>query len=74
MEGVIGQYIFVITIFALAFYFIDILVWGSWFSVIGFLHIHAQLCQDRFEYVGFITKKNNIYNIILDTCIFLFCS
>ena len=28
-----------------------VILWGSWFSVIGFLHIHAQLCQDRFEYV-----------------------
>lgn len=29
----------------------SVILWGSWFSVIGFLHIHAQLCQDRFEYV-----------------------
>ena len=28
-----------------------VILWGSWFSVIGFLHIHAQLCKDRFEYV-----------------------
>ncbi|XP_046644514.1 E3 ubiquitin-protein ligase AMFR-like [Daphnia pulicaria] len=29
-----------------------VILWGSWFSVIGFLHIHAQLCQDRFEYLS----------------------
>lgn len=28
------------------------ILWGLWFSAIGFLHIHAQLCQDRFEYVN----------------------
>lgn len=30
-----------------------VILWGSWFSVIGFLHIHAQLCKDRFEYVTY---------------------
>lgn len=42
-----------------------VILWGSWFSVIGFLHIHAQLCQDRFEYViGFYLsffKSSNRY-------------
>ena len=30
-----------------------VILWGTWFSAIGFLHIHAQLCQDRFEYVSY---------------------
>jgi len=29
-----------------------VILWCSWFSVIGFLQIHTQLCQDRFEYVS----------------------
>lgn len=28
----------------------EIILWCSWFSVLGFLHILAQLCKDRFEY------------------------
>lgn len=30
----------------------EIILWCSWFSVLGFLHILAQLCKDRFEYVS----------------------
>lgn len=43
-----------------------VILWGSWFSVIGFLHIHAQLCQDRFEYVqapAINSISKNIYDI-----------
>ena len=29
----------------------DIIMWTSWFSLIGFLSIHCQICKDRFEYV-----------------------
>jgi len=31
---------------------LGVILWCSWFSVIGFLHIHTQLCQDRFEYLS----------------------
>jgi len=30
----------------------EIVLWCTWFSVLGFLHILAQLCKDRFEYVS----------------------
>uniref|UniRef100_A0A646QCX6 AMFR n=1 Tax=Hemiscolopendra marginata TaxID=943146 RepID=A0A646QCX6_9MYRI len=34
--------------------FIDeVVLWCSWFSVLGFLHLLAQLCKDRFEYLSF---------------------
>lgn len=26
--------------------------WVSWFTALGFLHLMAQLCKDRFEYVS----------------------
>lgn len=28
------------------------ILWCSWFSILGFLHLLAQLCKDRFEYVS----------------------
>lgn len=31
----------------------DIAKWVAWFTIIGFLHLFAQLCKDRFEYVSF---------------------
>jgi autocrine motility factor receptor len=31
----------------------EIVLWCTWFSVLGFLHILAQLCKDRFEYLSF---------------------
>lgn len=30
----------------------EVVLWCSWFSVLGFLHLLAQLCKDRFEYVS----------------------
>jgi len=32
----------------------EIVLWCTWFSILGFLHILAQLCKDRFEYVSCI--------------------
>lgn len=29
-----------------------IVSWGAWFSLLGFLHLLTQLCQDRFDYVS----------------------
>lgn len=29
----------------------DVIMWCTWFSIIGFLSIHCQICKDRFEYV-----------------------
>jgi E3 ubiquitin-protein ligase AMFR len=34
-------------------YLHEIVLWVGWFTAIGFLHLMAQLCKDRFEYVGF---------------------
>lgn len=33
-------------------YLHEIVLWVSWFSALGFLHLMAQLCKDRFEYVS----------------------
>jgi len=30
----------------------EAILWCTWFSVLGFLHLLAQLCKDRFEYVS----------------------
>ncbi|KAK4301702.1 hypothetical protein Pmani_026173 [Petrolisthes manimaculis] len=30
----------------------EVVLWCSWFSVLGFLHLLAQLCKDRFEYLS----------------------
>ncbi|XP_040065060.1 LOW QUALITY PROTEIN: E3 ubiquitin-protein ligase AMFR [Ixodes scapularis] len=34
-------------------YMDEVVLWCSWFSVLGFLHLLAQLCKDRFEYLSF---------------------
>lgn len=31
----------------------DVIKWCTWFSIIGFLSIHSQICKDRFEYLSF---------------------
>lgn len=35
---------------------IEIIKWSTWFSAIGFLSIHCQICKDRFEYLSFSTS------------------
>jgi hypothetical protein len=35
----------------------ELLVWGLWFSIMGFLNISALTCRDRFEYVS---RNSNI--------------
>lgn len=34
-------------------YLHEIILWVGWFTAIGFLHLMAQLCKDRFEYLSF---------------------
>ncbi|XP_049831442.1 E3 ubiquitin-protein ligase AMFR-like isoform X1 [Schistocerca gregaria] len=34
-------------------YMDEVVLWCAWFSVLGFLHLLAQLCKDRFEYLSF---------------------
>ncbi|CAH1778722.1 unnamed protein product [Owenia fusiformis] len=31
----------------------EVVYWSAWFSILGFLHLLAQLCKDRFEYLSF---------------------
>lgn len=33
-------------------YLEEVLLWCSWFSLLGFLHLLSQLGKDRFEYVS----------------------
>ena len=30
----------------------EVVYWCAWFSILGFLHLMAQLCKNRFEYVS----------------------
>lgn len=39
-------------------YLHEIVLWVSWFSALGFLHLMSQLCKDRFEYVSITYMKN----------------
>lgn len=41
-------------------YLHEIVLWVGWFTAIGFLHLMAQLCKDRFEYVSNIFKLLSI--------------
>ncbi|EDS43285.1 conserved hypothetical protein [Culex quinquefasciatus] len=34
-------------------YLHEVILWVSWFSVLGFLHLLSQLSKDRFEYLSF---------------------
>ena len=34
----------------------EAILWCSWFSVLGFLHLLAQLCKDRFDYFSMSTS------------------
>lgn len=43
----------------------DIVLWCSWFSVLGFLHLLAQLSKDRFEYLSFSPSTPKLTHIRL---------
>uniref|UniRef100_A0A2A4JGF0 E3 ubiquitin-protein ligase synoviolin-like TPR repeats domain-containing protein n=1 Tax=Heliothis virescens TaxID=7102 RepID=A0A2A4JGF0_HELVI len=47
-------------------YMDEVLLWCSWFTLVGFLHLLGQLCKDRYEYI--INKVNTI-SAPLDECI-----
>lgn len=38
----------------------EIVLWVGWFTAIGFLHLMAQLCKDRFEYVSITVYYNEL--------------
>lgn len=40
-------------------YIDEVLLWCSWFSLLGFLHLLSQLSKDRFEYVSCINSLSN---------------
>lgn len=33
-------------------YMDEVLLWCSWFTLVGFLHLLGQLCKDRYEYLS----------------------
>jgi autocrine motility factor receptor len=49
----------------------EVIMWCTWFSIIGFLAIHCQICKDRFEYVSHVLKKSKY--LIRLRLIYLFC-
>jgi hypothetical protein len=43
----------------------EVVLWCSWFSVVGFLLLLAQLCKDRFEYVSENSRNSDFdYNCL----------
>lgn len=55
----------------------EVVLWCSWFTILGFLHLLAQLCKDRFEYLSFsptTPKWTHIRLLALLSCILLIFS
>lgn len=55
----------------------EVAKWTTWFSIIGFLSIHSQVCKDRFEYLSFSAStpfKNHIKVLLLLVFIQLACT
>ncbi|CAG2100739.1 unnamed protein product [Medioppia subpectinata] len=48
-------------------YMDEVVLWCSWFSILGFLSLLAQLCRDRFEYLSFspMTPKWTHFRLIV---------
>lgn len=48
-------------------YMDEVVLWCSWFSILGFLSLLAQLCKDRFEYLSFspMTPKWTHFRLLL---------
>ncbi|XP_025831696.1 E3 ubiquitin-protein ligase AMFR isoform X2 [Agrilus planipennis] len=54
-------------------YMDEVLLWCSWFSLLGFLHLLSQLSKDRFEYLSFSLTTpvwNHVKLLTLLICIF----
>lgn len=51
-----------LTFFFSSFPSIQVVLWVSWFSILGFLHLISQLCKERFEYVSFFFDVSPIYH------------
>ncbi|XP_023232772.1 E3 ubiquitin-protein ligase AMFR-like isoform X2 [Centruroides sculpturatus] len=54
-------------------YIEEVVLWCSWFSFLGFLHLLAQLCKDRFEYLSFspTTPKGTHVRLLILLCTIL---
>lgn len=51
-------------------------MWCIWFSMIGFLAIHSQICKDRFEFLSFSAStqlKSHVKVLALLLAIQAFC-
>mgnify|MGYP001044717981 FL=1 len=48
----------------------ELLVWTSWFSILGFLKIFSLLCRDRFEWVRTRLRELMLLTLLLsiDSC------
>lgn len=53
-------------------YLHEIVLWVGWFTAIGFLHLMAQLCKDRFEYVSIMSTSRQFYYDNSYRCQFLY--
>lgn len=57
-------------------YIDEVLLWCSWFSLLGFLHLLSQLGKDRFEYVSrkFVKKfvEKNKWSFVCEFWCFFF--
>ncbi|XP_064610639.1 E3 ubiquitin-protein ligase AMFR-like [Liolophura sinensis] len=54
----------------------EVVLWVAWFTMLGFFHLLAQLCKDRFEYLSFsptTPKWVHIKLLSLLFCILLAC-
>ncbi|CAF0766096.1 unnamed protein product [Brachionus calyciflorus] len=57
----------------------QVVIWCTWFSIIGFLSIHCQISKDRFEYLSFSAttslkhhvKLLSLLSMIFFTCVYL---
>ncbi|XP_019135137.2 E3 ubiquitin-protein ligase AMFR isoform X2 [Larimichthys crocea] len=53
----------------------EVVMWWLWFSVLVFLHLLAQLCKDRFEYLSFspTTPLSSHARVLLLLVVLLLC-
>lgn len=52
----------------------QVILWVSWFSVLGFLHLMSQLSKDRFEYVSTTESLRLSLPVNEDQSVILNCS
>ncbi|GAB1598355.1 E3 ubiquitin-protein ligase AMFR-like [Argonauta hians] len=53
----------------------EVISWVTWFTILGFLNLHTQLCKDRFEYLSFSPGTTRWVHIkLLSLLGIIFCS